>query len=117
MWGVAFQGYNAVFPSFYLEQFPTRTRVSAMAISQNIGTTIAAFLPTVFATVAPPGTTNVPVLIGSIAFGITVVAAAAAWSCRETYRVAMADLGNPDAVPVAKAEYDRLRLAAIRESA
>ena len=117
MWGVAFQGYNATFPSFYPEQFPTRTRVSAMAISQNIGTTISAFLPTIFATVAPPGTANIPLLIGSIAFGITVVAAGAAWSCRETYRVAMHDLGNPDAVPVPKAEYDRLRLEATRRAA
>ena len=33
MWGVVYQGYNAIFPSFYPELFPTRTRVSAMAIS------------------------------------------------------------------------------------
>ncbi len=39
MWGVVYQGYNAIFPSFYPELFPTRTRVSAMAISQNVGTT------------------------------------------------------------------------------
>ena len=39
MWGVVYQGYNAVFPSFYPELFRTRTRVSSMAISQNIGTT------------------------------------------------------------------------------
>ena len=38
MWGVVYQGYNAVFPSFYPEMFPTRTRVSGMAISQNLGT-------------------------------------------------------------------------------
>jgi hypothetical protein len=30
MWGVVYQRYNAVFPSFYPELFPTRTRVSAM---------------------------------------------------------------------------------------
>jgi MFS family permease len=117
MWGIAFQGYNAVFPSFYPEQFPTRTRVSAMAISQNIGTTVAAFLPTIFAAVAPPGTANIPVLIGSIAFGITVVAAAAAWSCRETYRVHMHDLGDPDAVPVPKPDYDRMRAEAMSVAA
>ena len=117
MWGVAYQGYNATFPSFYPEQFPTRTRVSAMAISQNIGTTISAFLPTVFATVAPPGTANIPLLIGSIAFAITLVAAAAAWSCRETYRVQMHDLGNPSATPLRKADYDRLRLDAMRQAA
>ena len=29
MWGTVYQGYNAVFPSFYPELFPTRRRVSA----------------------------------------------------------------------------------------
>jgi MFS family permease len=66
MWDVAYQGYNAVFPSFYPELFPTRSRVSAMAISQNIGTLITALLPALFATVALPGSNNIPVTIGSI---------------------------------------------------
>ena len=60
MWGVVYQGYNAVFPSFYPELFPTRTRVTAMAIAQNVGTTITALLPALFATVAPPGSANIP---------------------------------------------------------
>ena len=38
-----------------------------------------------------------------------MIAAAAAWSVRETYRVHLNDLGNPNAVPVPKPEYDRLR--------
>ncbi|WP_076997731.1 MFS transporter [Variovorax sp. KK3] len=109
MWGVVYQGYNAVFPSFYPELFPTRTRVSAMAISQNIGTAITAMLPALFATVAPPGAANIPLIVGSLAFGITVIAAIAALSARETYRVHMNDLGNADAVPVPKPEYERLR--------
>ncbi|MDQ7774824.1 MAG: MFS transporter [Paracoccus aminovorans] len=113
MWGVVYQGYNAVFPSFYPELFPTRTRVSSMAISQNIGTTITALLPALFATVAPPGSTNVPMMVGSIAFAITVIAATAAWSARETYRVRMEDLGKPEAVPVPQAEYDLLRAEAL----
>ena len=116
MWGVVYQGYNAVFPSFYPELFPTRTRVSSMAISQNIGTTITALLPVLFASVAPPGTLNVPTIVGGIAFSITVIAAAAAWSARETYRVHMNDLGDTKAVPVPKAEYDRLRAAAISQA-
>ncbi len=45
-----------------------------------------------------------------------MIAAAAAWSARETYRVHMNDLGNPNAVPVPKAEYDRLRAAAISQA-
>ena len=51
-----------------------------------------------------------------IAFGITVVAALAAWSARETYRVRMEDLGEAGAQPVAAAEYDRLRNQALAQS-
>jgi MFS family permease len=113
MWGVVYQGYNATFPSFYPELFPTRTRVSSMAISQNIGTTITALLPALFATVAPPGSTNVPMMVGSIAFAITCIAAAAAFSARETFRVRMEDLGKPDAVPLDPQTYERLRAEAL----
>ena len=109
MWGVVYQGYNAVFPSFYPELFPTRTRVTAMAISQNIGTTITALLPALFAAVAPPGSTNIPLTIGAITFAVTIIAAAAAWSARETYRIHLNDLGEPNAVPVDKAVYDQMR--------
>ncbi|MEJ8853974.1 MFS transporter [Variovorax robiniae] len=113
MWGVVYQGYNAVFPSFYPEMFPTRTRVSGMAISQNLGTAVSALLPALFVAVAPPGATNIPVTIGCITLAICAVAAIAAWTARETYRVHMNDLGNPNAIPVPKDEYDRLREQAI----
>jgi len=113
MWGIVYQGYNAVFPSFYPELFPTRTRVSAMAISQNVGTAITAMLPAIFAAVAPPGSTGIPMTIGSLAFAITVVAALAAWSARETFRVPMSDLGKADAQPVEAGEYERLRAQAL----
>jgi MFS family permease len=112
MWGVVYQGYNAIFPSFYPELFPTRTRVSAMAISQNIGTMITALLPALFATVAPPGSDNIPLTVGGIAFSITVIAAIAAVTARETYRININDLGHPDAVPMAKADYERMRAQA-----
>jgi MFS family permease len=117
MWGLVYQGYNAVFPSFYPELFPTRTRVSAMAIGQNIGTTITALLPALFATVAPPGSTNIPLTVGAIAFGVTVIAAIAAFSARETFRVHMNDLGNPTAVPVSESDYERLRAQALAGAA
>ena len=88
-----------------------------MAISQNIGTTITALLPALFAAVAPPGSTNIPLTIGAITFAITAVAACAAWSARETYRIHLNDLGDPNAVPVPKLEYDRLRDQAIAATA
>ena len=109
MWGVIYQGYNAVFPSFYPELFQTKVRVTAMAIAQNIGTTITALLPALFAAVAPPGSQSIPVTVGSIAFGVTVIAALAAFTARETYRIHVNDLGHRNAVPVPKPEYDRLR--------
>ncbi|KGE65054.1 MULTISPECIES: MFS transporter [Pseudomonas] len=113
MWGVLYQGYNAVFPSFYPEMFPTRTRVSGMAISQNLGTAATAMLPALFVVVAPPGSVNVPMTIGAITLGVTVVAAIAAWTARETSRIPLNDLGNPDAVPVPEQEYERLREQAV----
>jgi MFS family permease len=111
MWGVVYQGYNAVFPAFYQELFPTRTRVTAFAVSQNLGTLITAFLPTLYAVVAPGGS-NVPLIVGSITFGIGIIAALAAWSARETYRVHMNDLGRDDAPVVPREEYERIRASA-----
>ena len=94
MWGVVYQGYNAVFPSFYPELFPTRTRVTAVAIAQNAGTTITALLPVVFTTVAAPGSTSVPFRVGSITLAVTMTAAAAAWSAKETYRAHLSELAD-----------------------
>ena len=83
-----------------------------MAISQNIGTTITALLPALFAAVAPPGSTNVPAR-SARSPGITIIAALAAWSARETYRVHLNDLGDRNAVPVPKSEYDQMRAQTI----
>jgi MFS family permease len=109
MWGVLYQGYNAVFPAFYPELFRTRYRVSAMAIGQNIGTMISAFLPAVFTAVAPPGSTDIPLKIGFMTLAIVMISCIAAYSARETYRLRLNDLGNPNATPVPKEEFERIR--------
>jgi MFS family permease len=108
MWGVVYQGYNATFPAFYQELFPTRTRVTAFAVAQNLGTMATAFLPAVFATVAPPGS-NVPLIVGTWVLVIGLISAGAAYSARETYRVHMNDLGVKGTEPVPREEYERLR--------
>src|SRR4051794_10769822 len=113
MWGIVYQGYNAVFPSFYPELFQTRVRVTAMAIAQNVGTTITALLPALFAAVAPPGSPNIPVTIGSSALRGTIIAAIAAYTARETYRVHANALGHRNAPPVPKDDYDRQRAQAM----
>jgi beta-lactamase superfamily II metal-dependent hydrolase len=81
-----------------------------------MGTAVTALLPALFVTVAPPGAENIPVTIGSIALAICIVAAIAAWTARETYRIHMNDLGNKNAVPVPKPEYERLRAQTLADS-
>ena len=117
MWGVVYQGYNAIYPSFYPELFQTRVRVTAMAIAQNTGTTLTAVLPAIFALLAPPGAAHIPWTVGSLAFAVTAVAAVAAFSTRETYRLRLQDLGRRDAAPTDRSEYDRLRAGALRDAA
>jgi MFS family permease len=108
MWGIVYQGYNAVFPAYYQELFPTRTRVTGFAVSQNIGTLITAFLPTLYAAVAGPGT-NVPLIVGSFTLGCAIIAAVACYSAPETFRIHLNDLGTKEARPVPAEEYERIR--------
>lgn len=109
MWGVAYQGFNGVFPSLFPELFRTRVRVTGMAIGQNIGVACTAFLPALFVSIAPPGTENIPLKIGALTFGICVISAIAAITTRETYRIRLKDLGDPNAVPMSKEEYERVQ--------
>ncbi|MCW2271044.1 Proline/betaine transporter [compost metagenome] len=113
MWGMIYQGYNAIFPSFFPEQFQTHYRVSAMAIAQNVGYMFTALLPALFTAVAPPGSDNVPLLIGSITCVVTAISAIAAWSAPETYRTPLDQLGRGDAVALDKPTYDALRATSL----
>ena len=110
--GVAYQAWNATYACFFQEMFPTRTRVTGFAIAQNVSLAIVAFLPTVFALVAPPGSTNVPLKIGGACVVITLIGAVAAWFSPETFRVHLNDLGTADAVPVPPEEYQRIQATA-----
>lgn len=109
MWGVAYQGFNGVFPSLFPELFRTRVRVTGMAIGQNIGVACTAFLPALFVSVAPPGSDNIPLKIGALTFGICLISAIAAITTRETFRIRLKDLGDPNAVPMSEEEYERVR--------
>lgn len=74
-----------------------RIRVTGFAVSQNIGLMIASFLPSIFTALAPPGTANVPLIIGGTTFAITVVAALSTLGLRETRGTSLEDL--EDAAP------------------
>jgi len=116
MWGLVYQGYNAVYPSFFPELFPPRSRVSGMAIAGNFGIFLTAMLPALFAWVSPPHSANIPIKVASICFGLCFLVAVSAWSGRETYRLRVEDLGNPNAVPLPKEEYERLRAKSIADA-
>ena len=96
--GLLFQMWNATFATFFQEQFPMSMRVTGFAVSQNVGLALASLFPTLFTAIAPPGSTNVPVVIGSLTFGIALVAALAAFFTPETKGTALADLGMGDPV-------------------
>ena len=96
--GLLFQMWNATFATFFQEQFPMRMRVTGFAVSQNVGLAIASLFPTLFTAIAPPGSTNVPLVIGLATFAIALVAAGAAFFTPETKGTALADLGQRDPV-------------------
>ena len=90
--GIFFQMWNATFATFFQEQFPTRIRVTGFAVAQNIGLMLASFFPSVFTAIAPPGTANVPLVIGATTFGITLIAAIATLLAPDTRGKSLEDL-------------------------
>lgn len=117
MWGALYQGYNGVFPAFYPELLPASTRVTGMAIGQNLGTAASSLMAMVFAGLCPPGTApgTIVLVVGGITLAITALSAAAAWRSPETSRLRGEDLGRRDAQPLDAADYHALREAHIRE--
>jgi MFS family permease len=93
--GIFFQMWNATFATFFQEQFPMRIRVTGFAVSQNVGLMIASFFPSIFTAVAPPGSTNVPIVIGLITFGICLIAAVATLLSSDTKGKSLEDLEAP----------------------
>ena len=84
--------WNATFATFFQEQFPMRMRVTGFAVSQNVGLAIASLFPTLFTAIAPPGSTNVPLVIGLAHIRHRAVAALAAFFTPETKGKSLDDL-------------------------
>src|SRR6059058_1296792 len=82
MSGIAYSAFNGVQPAFYGEMFPTRVRLSGMAIGTQIGYAVGGFAPT--AAAAIDGGSWVPVALYALVF--SVIAAIAAATARETFR-------------------------------
>jgi MFS family permease len=90
MSGVVYSAFNGVQPAFYGEMFPTRVRLSGMAVGTQIGYAIGGFAPTVAAAI--DGSGWVPVAL--LAFGGSVIAAIAALTARETCRAPLRRLDD-----------------------
>ncbi|MBL8658423.1 MAG: MHS family MFS transporter [Rhodospirillales bacterium] len=98
MSGVTYSASNGVWPSFYAEMFDTRVRLSGMAIGTQIGFALGGFSPAIAAALQGTGPNSwVPVAIFTLA--ACLIAAIAAWTARETYKVPMRELGRQAAVP------------------
>ncbi|WP_431230061.1 MFS transporter [Paenarthrobacter nicotinovorans] len=82
--GILFQMWNATFATFFQEQFPMRMRVTGFAVSQNIGLMIASFFPSLFTAIAPPGSANIPMVIGLTTLGICIISAIATLRSSDT---------------------------------
>ncbi|WP_406358131.1 MHS family MFS transporter [Streptomyces hirsutus] len=91
--GVVYSAANGVWPSFYGEMFPTRVRLSGVAIGTQIGFAVAGFAVTFAAQIAgPDGDDWTAVALFTAALCVPPVIAAL--SARETHRVPTELLGE-----------------------
>ncbi|CAL9377458.1 MFS transporter [Streptomyces sp. Tu 3180] len=91
--GVVYSAANGVWPSFYGEMFPTRVRLSGVAIGTQIGFAVAGFAVTFAARIAgPDGDDWSAVALFTAALCVPPVIAAL--SARETHRVPAERLGT-----------------------
>jgi len=84
MSGIVYSAQNGIWPSLFTEMFPTRVRLSGVAIGTQIGFALGGFAPTLASAIAGPGRDGwVPV--AAMTLGASVLAAAAILTARETY--------------------------------
>ena len=91
MSGLVYSAQNGVWPALYGEMFPTRVRLSGMAIGTQMGFALGGLAPTVAVWIAGDGTGGwVPV--AAMTFGASVLAAIAIATARETVHMSLAEI-------------------------
>ncbi len=89
--GGVYQAHNAVFPSFFAEMFPTKVRLSGMAIGTQIGFAIAGFGPSIASALAGPGVDGwMPV--GALVAVVCAIAAITLMTAKETHKMTLAEI-------------------------
>ncbi|MEV0601948.1 MFS transporter [Streptomyces sp. NPDC050315] len=91
--GVVYSAANGIWPSFYGEMFPTRVRLSGMAIGTQIGFAVAGFAVSLAERIAGSDGSNW-VGVATFTAGTCVICSLAVLTGRETYRVPTALLGE-----------------------
>ncbi|WP_153111839.1 MFS transporter [Propionivibrio limicola] len=91
--GVAYSAANGVWPSLYSEMFSTKVRLSGMAISTQIGFTLAAQAPAVAAVLTryDPSDWMPVALLVTVSCAISI---AAVCTATETSRIELSELGR-----------------------
>jgi len=98
MSGLVYSAQNGVWPALYGEMFPTRVRLSGMAIGTQVGFALGGLAPTVAVWIAGDGTGGwVPV--AAMTFGASVLAAIAIATARETAHVTLAEIDGIEPRP------------------
>ncbi|MBP2368223.1 MFS transporter [Pseudonocardia parietis] len=89
--GVVYSAANGVWPAFYGEMFPAKVRLTGTAVGTQIGFALGGFSPTIAAALAGGSAAG---WISVAVFGavICLVAAASAYSARETAHLSLQDI-------------------------
>jgi MFS family permease len=99
MSGLIYSAMNGIQPSLYGEMFPTRVRLSGMAIGTQFGFAIGGFAPTAAAAIDGDGTNWVPV--AAYVLVSCVIAAVAAMTARETFKIPLRVIDGREAAGAA----------------
>jgi MFS family permease len=106
MSGVVYSAMNGIQPALYGEMFPTTVRLSGMAIGTQFGYALGGFAPTVAQWIAGSDRGGwVPV--AALVLGASLVAAIAATTARETYRVSLEEIDGRPAQAGEPARFER----------
>jgi MFS family permease len=91
MSGIVYSAQNGIWPSLFGEMFPTRVRLSGMAIGTQIGFALGGLAPTLASAIAGKGPDGwVPV--AALTLAASVLAATAVATGRETYDKSLAEI-------------------------
>ncbi|WP_210603402.1 MFS transporter [Brevibacterium oceani] len=92
--GVCYSFANGVYPAFFPEMFNVRVRYSGYAISLQLGLIVTGFTPTAAQSLVGVGVGPAWFLPATLGAALALVAAATAWTAKETAHLPLHELGT-----------------------